>query len=262
MPAISVCVLCMNEEVKIGAALESVKWADEIVVVDSGSTDATLTIARQYTDKVFFREWTDFSDARNYIASLASHEWVFFLDADEEVSARLAHEIRGMADDVWNRAGAMDMPRRNYLGGKYIRCYSPDRVRRLYHLNRTSQRKGRFVHDARDIIEGQLVRLRNPIYHNRAAPYDWNDFFSGRRLDERLPFLVQELRDRNRKPALTDLTLRPVLTFMKYFILKGGITQGRFGLVFAWKAMVGVVLKYSKLYLDDSFAEGDEKRSG
>ena len=94
MPKLSVTVITKNEAADLGAALASVAWADEIVVVDSHSTDDTVAIARQYTDRVVVHDWLGYIEQKNYAASLASHDWILSLDADERVTPELAEEIR------------------------------------------------------------------------------------------------------------------------------------------------------------------------
>ena len=94
MPKLSVTVVAKNEAADLGAALASVAWADEIVVVDSHSTDETVAIARQYTDRVVVHDWLGHIEQKNYAASLASHDWILSLDADERVTPALADEIR------------------------------------------------------------------------------------------------------------------------------------------------------------------------
>ncbi len=91
MPKLSVTVIARNEAADIAAALQSVAWADELVVVDAESTDDTVAIARRFTDRVVVRQWAGYVAQKNYAASLASHDWILSLDADERVSAALAH---------------------------------------------------------------------------------------------------------------------------------------------------------------------------
>ena len=100
VPKLSVTVITKNEAADIGEALASVAWADEIVVVDSQSTDDTVAIARRHTDRVVVRDWPGYIDQKNYAASIASHDWILSLDADERVTPALAAEIRTLlADD-------------------------------------------------------------------------------------------------------------------------------------------------------------------
>ena len=94
VPKLSVTVVAKNEAADLGSALASVAWADEIVVVDSHSTDDTVAIARQYTERVVVHDWLGHIEQKNYAASLASHDWILSLDADERVTPALADEIR------------------------------------------------------------------------------------------------------------------------------------------------------------------------
>ena len=96
MPKLSVTVITKNEAADLGAALASVAWADEIVVVDSHSTDDTVAIARRYTDRVVVHDWPGYVEQKNYAASLASHDWILSLDADERVTPELATEIQAL----------------------------------------------------------------------------------------------------------------------------------------------------------------------
>ena len=94
MPPVSVTIITLNESAHIAAAIDSAAWADEIVVVDSGSTDDTVALARGLGARVFAREWSGYIDQKNHAAALASHDWIFSLDADERITPALASEIR------------------------------------------------------------------------------------------------------------------------------------------------------------------------
>ena len=95
---VTATVITLNEAANLRAALESLSWADEIIVVDSQSTDDTVAIAREFTDKVIVRPWPGYVEQKNFAASQASHDWIFSLDADERVSPALAGEIDGLVD--------------------------------------------------------------------------------------------------------------------------------------------------------------------
>ncbi len=245
----SVCVLAHNEAGKIEHALASVRdatWCDEILVFDSGSTDGTPEIARRYTDRVEHRDWVDFSTNRRAIVDAARNDWVFLLDADEEVSPELVDEVAALSDDALAAHPIFTMPRKNYLFGRHVKAWDPDRIDRLFDRTRVSW-PSRSVHDTRTPTSGTTCRLSQPILH-RPRVDDWGDYFDGPRYDTRTDALARELFDAGRRARRSDLWLRPGLTFAKYFLLKGGWTQGTFGLLVARKAASSVALKYARLW--------------
>src|SRR6185436_16122155 len=105
MPPITVTVITRNEAEALPDALKSVSWADELIVIDAESTDDTVRIARQFTDRVYVRAWPGYVDQKNHAASLASHDWIFSLDADERVTPALADEIRAVMKTGPSAAG-------------------------------------------------------------------------------------------------------------------------------------------------------------
>src|SRR4029077_20514418 len=148
VPKLSVTVITRNESADIGEALQSVSWADEIVVVDSQSRDETVAIARRHTDRVVVREWPGYVDQKNYAASIASHDWILSLDADERVTPSLADEIRARLAAA-PREAAVRISRVSWHLGRWIRTtdWFPDHQLRLY--DRQSARwTGRYVHEA------------------------------------------------------------------------------------------------------------------
>src|SRR5207249_807606 len=117
---LSVTIITKNEAAHIAAALESVAWADERIVVDCGSTDATVAIARQFTDRVVCREWPGYVEQKNYAASIATYDWILSLDADERITPSLGAEIRGVLEgEPIHRA--YRMPRITWHLGRWIR---------------------------------------------------------------------------------------------------------------------------------------------
>src|SRR5688500_19899058 len=108
---ISATVITFNEEANIAAALESLAWADEIIVVDSKSEDRTVEIAGRFTDRIFVREWPGYSAQKNFAAEQASFDWIFSLDADERVSDALANELQNLMQRPAPTCAAFEMPR-------------------------------------------------------------------------------------------------------------------------------------------------------
>src|SRR5206468_7751618 len=119
MPKLSVTIITYNEAADIADALGSVAWADEIVVVDSESTDATVAIARQHTDRVAVRRWPGYVDQKNFAASISSHDWILSVDADERVTPELASEIKAILSGTPAHA-AYWIPRVTWHFGRWI----------------------------------------------------------------------------------------------------------------------------------------------
>ncbi|HLX12035.1 MAG TPA: glycosyltransferase family 2 protein, partial [Bacteroidota bacterium] len=134
MIPLSVIVITRNEEKNIGECLESVRWANEIIVVDSASTDKTAEIAKQFTPNVISTEWKGYSESKNLAVTYASNSWVLWLDADERVTPELAKEISTIIESGNVAHGGYEMARRAYFLGKWIRhCgWYPGYVIRLF----------------------------------------------------------------------------------------------------------------------------------
>jgi len=164
MPKISATIICQNEEINIRGCLESVRWADEIVVVDAGSADRTVEIAREYTDKVFHNPWPGHKEQKNFALDRAAGPWILSMDADERVSPTLADRIRREVESP--RHDGYRFPRQNYFLGCRMRHggWYPDHVLRLF-----LKEKGRFVginpHDYVEIHSGDVGVIPIDLLH-------------------------------------------------------------------------------------------------
>ncbi len=152
---ISVTIITGNEEDNIRECLESVKWADEIIVVDSESSDKTVEIAKEYTDKVFIHKWEGYASQKNYALNLATNDWILSIDADERVTPDLAEEMINSSLDQHN---GYKIRRENYFIGKKITgCgWGNDYQVRLFKKNRTKL-SNRLVHEG-FIVDGSVSR--------------------------------------------------------------------------------------------------------
>lgn len=172
----SVIVITKNEEAVIKDCLESVKWAEEIIILDTGSIDQTLKIAREYTDKIFVyseKPGIDYSAWRNYSASKAKGEWLFYLDSDERVPPLLKREIEMVISDQWpvehgqgeKEFVAFAMPRRNIRLTKELHFggWWPDYVLRLIKKKNLEKWEGQ-LHE-QPIIKGEVGKLSEPLVH-------------------------------------------------------------------------------------------------
>ena len=241
-------ICCADAEDTLPAALASARWADEVLVVDSGSQDATSTIAKAGADRYVVEPWRGYSAQKAYGAEIARHDWVLILDGDEEISPRLAEEIRGLSDARWGAADLFWVPRLNYVMGRPVRAWSPDWQSRLIHRHRVTW-GGEALHESRSARDPSRVdRLRGPLLHKRVDAAGFGDYFGGHRLDQRLLPVAREMFDRGKRVTYGGLLLRPVAAFLKFYLLKRGFLDGSFGLLIAQKAMVSTQLKYAALW--------------
>ncbi|MCX7818473.1 MAG: glycosyltransferase family 2 protein [Kiritimatiellae bacterium] len=243
-PPISACVICFNEERKIRRCLESVRWCAETVVLDSFSTDRTVEIAREYTNRVHQHEWLGYVGQRNLVRSLATQPWLLFLDSDEEVSPGLRDEVieefrRGPAPHV-----GYEFPRMVQYLGRWIRHgeWYPDIKLRLFHRD-YGRSEGIEPHD-RVVVTGPVKRLRNPLYH-----YTYDDIEDHvATLNRFSTITAQQKFVAGDRFHWHDLLLRPPLRFIKGYILRAGFLDGTHGLLIALLAAMGAALKYAKLW--------------
>ena len=244
MATLSVITLTLNEERNIADCLESVKWADEIIVVDSGSTDRTLEIARNYTDRVITVEWKGYGSARNLGISLATGDWILWLDADERVTEELAREIREILQSPDERINGYRIARRAYFLGRWIRHagWYPARVTRLF-----PRTKGRFterrVHETL-CIEGPLSETEHDILH--FTDPDLTHYFT--KFNRYTSLAANDMLTEGRPFSLRDLLLRPPFLFFKMYILRRGFLDGIQGLMLSVLSAAYVFTKYAKLW--------------
>ena len=227
-PRLSVVVITLNEEDRLRACLESVGWADELLVVDACSHDKTVQIAREFTDRVIVRPWSGFAAQKNFGLAEAGGDWILSLDADECVSAELRDEIGA----VLAAGGPHDgyrAPRRNIFWGRWIRHGGlwPDWQLRLFKRGR-----GRFgeraVHES-VMVDGSVGRLAAPLVHRSYR--DVSDFLAR---TDRYATLAAEEWARSGAPVRTsDLVLRPAGRFLSMYVLKHGWLDGHRGFLLA-----------------------------
>ncbi len=248
MAKFSVVICCANAADTLEAACRSAKWADELVVVDSGSTDATAEIAQRYADIYKVEPWRGYSKQKEYGASLASHDWVFILDSDEVISDGLASEIKALTDDALAGSDVFLMRRRNHVMGRYVRAWSPDWQSRLIHRDRVTWSDDVLHEDRLPASPDRVGRLTGRLEHKPTDVTGFADYFSGARMDERLLAVARQMHAKGKRCGIFDLVFRPRFAFWKFYLLKGGILDGAFGLLIAQKAAVSTQLKYAALW--------------
>ena len=243
MPKLSVTVITRNEAADIGAALTSVAWADEIVVVDSGSTDDTTAIARQYTDRIIVREWPGYIAQKNHAASIASHDWILSLDADERVTPELATEIQTtMAGDP--ACSAFRIPRVTWHLGRWIRTtdWYPDYQTRLYD-RRAAEWTGKYVHEA-VTVRGRVGRLSSDLQH-----YAYRDIADHlETIDRYTTYAAAQMHEGGRRAGLGQIVGHPPLAFLRNYLAHGGIRDGIPGFIISAMNSYYVFLKFAKLW--------------
>lgn len=258
MKDLSVLICCANAADTLDAACRSVAWADELVIVDSGSTDATPEIARQYADRYVVEPWRGYSEQKKYGASLCRHDWVLVLDGDEEVSPALRGEVEALPADTLERYDVLSMPRRNFILGRHVRAWDPDWQSRLIHRGRCRW-ADEPLHDAR--LPSHPSRqgwLHHPLEHKRHSRAGFRDYFNGSLEDARALLIARHAVARGKRCHAWDLLLRPLLAFLKFYFIKRGFLDGQFGLLIAWKAVIGTVIKYAAIWaVQNDLAEPD-----
>jgi glycosyltransferase involved in cell wall biosynthesis len=236
---LSVIVIALNQEANIRACLESVPFADEIVVVDTGSTDATVEVAKTYTDRVISAAWQGFAGTKNFALDQARGDWVFSLDTDERVPAGLQAEILEVVLGT-GQADGYRVARQNFFGGRWIRHlgWYPDYTLRLWRRGRGRYRE-REVHEEVEVA-GPIGTLNTPLEH-----YSYNSLEEYAARQERYARLAaREMFKQGRQPRPGELWWRPCFTFVKLYVLKRGFLEGSLGLALAGQGSRYNFLKY------------------
>jgi len=249
---LSVAIVAMDEEANIGRTLASVGWADEIVLVDSGSKDRTCEIARNHGARVIVEPWRGYVAQKQYAVDLCTKDWVLLLDADEEISAGLADEIRAAINDPSAMNGYW-LPRKNLFLGRWIRHggFYPDPKLRLF-------RRGQgFVtgHDPHDRCElkpelSQKVPQRTRQFKNAMVHYTYPNLSLYIAHMNRYSSLGAQLAvaKGHRSFSVVDIVLRPLATFTYNYFVRLGFLDGREGLLLHLYHAVYVSWKYSKAW--------------
>lgn len=242
---LSVTVIARDEEAQIGDCLESVRWADEIVVVDTGSIDRTRELCQKYTPHVHTRPWTGYAAAKNEALAQATGEWILSLDADECVTAALREEIEALRQQPIERlANGYAIPRRNYLWGHWLRHGGlyPDYQIRLFKRGKGCFKAQRVHESIR--VDGRIERLKQPLDH-----YSYQrlgDVIA--RLDRYTDLAALDLRDRKRPFRVSALVIRPLGRFLRNYVLKQGFRDGIPGLIMAVSYAYSVFAREAKLW--------------
>ena len=241
---VSACIICHNEERNIKRCLESLhEWVQDIIVVDSMSTDRTVEIAKGYTDRIFRRPWPGYMAQKNFALSKAQTDWVLSLDADEAVSGALRHEI----STQMAKPGPPDgyrMPRRSFYQGRWINHsgYYPDRQLRLFRREKGRWVGGR-VHEGM-AVDGRVGDLKQDLHH-----YPYGGKISGqlKTVNDFSTLLAKDMYDRGKRFHLMLLFSRPIFKFLEVYVLKRGFMDGLAGFIIAVSDAYAMFVRYVKL---------------
>lgn len=248
---ISAAIICLNEEKKIEKALQSLApVVDEIVVVDSGSTDKTEQIVRKYTDRFFFQPFAGYAAQKNIAAGHATHDWILSLDSDEWLSPELQQSIKSLKETPPS-AKAFIVARRNRYLGRWINHsgWYPDSRIRLYDRKHASF-QGDDPHDA-VVCQGATARLAGDLMHDSISSLAEHTQV----MNKYTTLGAGELAKRNRKAGLVHIVLYPLLTFFKAFVIRQGFRDGWRGYVISVFAAYYVFLKHAKLWETEEVKE-------
>ena len=240
---LTVYTLTFNEARQIRAVLESVKWADEIILVDSYSTDGTVEIAREYGARVISEKFCGFGKLRNLALDASTHDWMLSIDADERCTPELRQEIqREVAAPQFD---AYLVPRKSHFLGRWMRhCgWYPD-YRQPQFFNRRKMRYAEDLVHETYVLDGRLGRLKE-----HALQYPWDTIeIATAKLQRYSTLMAQRYAEAGKQASVGKLLGSPVAMFVKVFFVQQGFRDGRHGLILATLYGYYTFLKYAKLW--------------
>jgi glycosyltransferase involved in cell wall biosynthesis len=244
LATLSVIVITKNEEHNIVDCLESAKWANEIVVVDGGSDDKTVDLARGYSTKVFVKSWKGYAASKNFALEQCTGDWVLWLDADERVTKELAQEIQDLLTQSVTTFVGYEVARKAYFLGKWIKhCgWYPGYVLRLFRRG-SGHWMEKKVHEYLEIV-GPTGRFKAALLHY-TDPNLWHYFDKFNRYTA---LAAEELSSKGEIFRLSQLTVRPPWLFVRMYFMKLGFLDGIQGLILCVLSSCYVFTKYAKFW--------------
>jgi glycosyltransferase involved in cell wall biosynthesis len=232
---VTATIITFNEAANIEAALASLSWADEIIVIDSHSTDDTVAIARRFTDKVIVRQWPGYIAQKNFAAEQAAHDWIFSLELAAEVKALMASGPK---------APGYRVPRVTFHLGRWMRStdWYPDYQLRFYDRRR-ARWSGKYVHESVK-ADGPVEDLRGELQH-----YAYRDLAHHfQTMDRYTTLAAKQMFEEGRTAGFFDLMVHPPAAFFRNYLLRGGFRDGVPGLIVSAMNARYVGLKFAKLW--------------
>ena len=242
MTPLSLTVITLNAEAHLARCLKSVPFATDVVVLDSGSTDRTVEVAKQLGARVFSEEWRGYGPQKQRASELAKHEWVLSLDSDEALSEQSAQELRELLAAGLN-GEAYAFPRLSFHMGRWIRHggWYPDWQVRLFDRRRTGWSADK-LHEK--VTAQEVSRLRHPIFH-----WVFKDLTDQVQANNRYSGLgAEQLAGKGRSFCLFHLLTKPWVKFFETYVWKRGFLDGLPGFIIAVGAAYSVFLKWAKLW--------------
>ena len=242
MAKISACIISFNEEKKIEDCLKSLAGiADEIIVVDSNSTDNTVAIAQKYTDRIILQDFLGFIEQKNFAVQQAENDWVLSLDCDERLSPELQAAITGIKDTI-EQADAYRMPRKTFYIYRWLNhCWYPDLKIRLFNKN-NAYWGGTNPHDHIVLSSSNIVQLAGDIYH-----YSFDSISDHiQTIDKFTEIGADELIRKQKSFTILSPFTHSSWIFLKLYIFKRGFMDGFAGIVVSVLSAMHVFIKYSK----------------
>jgi len=238
---ISATIVTLNEERNIARAVESLRCADEVLVVDSGSTDLTREMALRLGARVIEEPWRGYAAQKNYAAESACFEWILCIDADEVIDKRLEEEILALKQNGPAFDG-YSFPRLAQYLGRWIRHsgWYPDRKVRLYHRAKAKW-VGEYVHES-VVVSGSVGELQGDMLHFTC--HSLSEHL--RTLDRYTSLAARELVAHGKPVPLRRLAIDPAWTWFRTYVVQRGFLDGPQGLAIAWMAALYTFLKYAK----------------
>ena len=243
MPKLSACIISFNEELKIEECLKSLQGVvDEIIIVDSLSSDKTKEIAAKYTDKIFDQAFLGHIEQKNLAVSKASHDWILSLDCDERLSPELRDSIKAIREKL-DDADAYRMARKTFYVYRWLNhCWYPDMKIRLFN-RKTAHWGGINPHDRVEVDGSDIVTLAGDIYH-----YSFNSISEHiNTLNSFTEIGANEIIKRGKPVTIFSPWHRSLWTFLKLYLFKRGFLDGYAGLVVAILSGFHVFVKYNKV---------------
>lgn len=247
MPKVSVILITYNEAANIRRCLTSVKWADEVIIVDSQSTDDTIRLAEVFSNvKIIERKWEGFVKSKQIAVENTTNDWVLWLDADEEVTTDLEQEIKITLESN-NRNIAFDMPRKTFFLGEWIKhCgWYPGRIVRLFNKKNCGF-SDNLLHEKVniDLGSGEVGHLKSDLLHySYTSLYQYFD-----KMNKYGQYGAEELQRRGKKFQLWQLILNPISTFIKFYFFNKGFLEGKRGFIIGVGSSFSNFIKYVNFY--------------